>query len=318
MRVMWLCVALLVPAPGLAQTADVNAMVHQGVELRRAHRDLEALEVFQQAWAVSRAPRVLAQIGFAELALGRWVDAEVHLVEALGAGQDPWIAEHRGLVVEALGDVGRHVGSLDVRANVPGAVVRVEGREVGALPFARPVRVAAGTTSLEVSAPGHLPVRRSIVVAPDSLTRETVTLLAADAWTLGHLAPDGSGRIVPRGREPGATQRVLAWATAGGAVVALGIGVAALVVRNDAVSRWNSNACLVGGQTRQQNCGDEESTATTAGGVSVGGFVTSAALAVTSLVLFATAPARHGRAIASGFGCGVGPGEVGVTCGGRL
>ena len=40
-------------------------------------------------------------------------------------------------------DVGQHVGSLDVRGNVAGAEVRVEGRRVGSLPFARPVRVAA-------------------------------------------------------------------------------------------------------------------------------------------------------------------------------
>ena len=316
MRVMALCVALLVPGPAFAQTLDLNAMVHQGVELRRAHRDLEALEVFQQAWMVSRAPRVLAQIGFAELALGRWVDAEAHLVEALDAERDPWITEHRGLVEEALRDVGRHVGSLDVRANVPGAEVRVEGRRVGALPFTHPARVAAGTTTLEVSAPGHLPIRRSIVVGAGSLTRESVTLLGADAWTLGSLAPTDAA--VRGGREPGSTQRVLAWAAAGGAVLGLGIGVAALVVRNDAAARWNSNACLVGGQTRQQNCGDEESTATTAGGISVGGFVTGAVLAISSVVLFATAPARGGRPVASAFGCGVGPGAVGITCGGSL
>ena len=202
-------------------------------------------------------------------------------------------------------------------AMLAGLVVAIALGAPGAVSTASVAGTYRMAASVEVSAPGHLPIRRSIVVAPGSLARESVTLLGADAWTLGSLAPTDAA-AVPAGREPGSTQRVLAWAAAGGAVLGLGVGVAALVVRNDAAARWNSNACLVGGQTRQHNCGDEESTATTAGGISVGGFVTGAVLAISSVVLFATAPARGGRPVASAFGCGVGPGAVGITCGGSL
>jgi hypothetical protein len=262
----------------------------------------------------------MAQIAFAELALGRWVDAEAHLTEAHSAATDPWIAEHRGLLEEAMRDVGQHVGSLDVRGNVAGAEVRVEGRRVGALPFARPVRVAAGTTTLEVGAPGYLPVRRSIVVAPASLTREAVSLLGLDV-PFGTPPPPALDDVRPPPATPhdvGATMRTLGWTAAGGALVGVGIGVAALAVRNDAVGRWNDNACLANGRTRLENCGDEQDTAVTMGAVSVAGWVTGAALAVTSAVLFVTAPSSAGRARAGSFGCGIGPGDVGVTCGGTL
>jgi hypothetical protein len=322
MRVMGLMFALvaLTSTTAGAQTLDVNALVHQGVELRRSRRDLEALEVFQQAWEASHAPRVMAQIGFAELALGRWVDAEAHLIEAHSAATDPWIAEHRDLLEDAMRDVGQHVGSLDVHGNVAGAEVRVEGRRVGALPFARPVRVAAGTTTLEVGAPGYLPVRRSIVVTPTSLTRETVTLLAVDA-AFGTPPPPPLDVVNPPGAAPsdsGSTMRALGWTAAGGALLGVGIGVVALVVRNDAVARWNGDACLAGGRTRLENCGDDQDTAATMGALSVAGWVTGAALAATSVVLFMTAPASAGRARAGGFRCGIGPGDVGVTCGGAL
>lgn len=321
MRVMGLIVALMaLTSTAGAQTLDVNAMIHQGVELRRERRDREALEVFQQAWEASHAPRVMAQIGFAELALGRWVDAEAHLIEAHSAATDPWIAEHRGLLEEAMRDVGQHVGSLDVRGNVAGAEVRVEGRRVGSLPFARPVRVAAGTTALEVGAPGYLPVRRSIVVTAASLTREAVALLAVDA-PFGAPPPpplDDVRSPAAGSHDVGPTMRALAWTAAGGAVLGVGIGLAALVVRNDAVERWNGDACLARGRTRLENCGDEQDTAVTMGAVSVAGWVTGAALAVTSVVLFVTAPTSAGRARAGSFGCGIGPGDVGVTCGGTL
>lgn len=306
MRVTILCAALLAPVGALAQTVDVNAMIHEGVELRRAHRDLEALTIFQRAWEASRAPRALAQVGFAELALGRWVDAEAHLDEVLDA-RDPWIEEHRELVVEALHDVRRHVGSLDVRANVAGAEAWIEGERMGPLPFAHPVRVPAGTAAVEVTAPGYLPVRRRVEVSAGRLSRETVTLVSTTR-------PIG---VAPAVEAPGRTQRMLAWAAAGGAAVAFGVGVAGLVVRNNAVGRWNDDACLAGGRTRQQNCGDEESRAVSAGAVSIGGFVVGAALAVTSAVIFATAPSRRGRDVAR-FGCGVGPGDLGVACGGSL
>ncbi|MBK6534399.1 MAG: hypothetical protein IPF99_33995 [Deltaproteobacteria bacterium] len=127
MRVLGVIAALVaLTSTAEAQSPEVNALVHQGVELRRERRDREALEVFLRAWEVSHAPRVMAQIGFAELALGRWVDAEAHLVEAHSAATDPWITEHRELLEEAMREVGRHMGSLDVRGNVAGAEVRVE------------------------------------------------------------------------------------------------------------------------------------------------------------------------------------------------
>jgi hypothetical protein len=314
--------ALLVPLPAWGQTPDVNAMVHQGVELRRAHRDVEALQVFQHAWELSQAPRVLAQIALAELALGRWVASEGHLLDALGADHDPWISEHRAVLDGALENVRQHIGSLDVYANVPGAEVRLEGRRVGAVPFVRPARVLAGTTTLEVTAPGYLPVRRSVVVVPGSLSRETVTLLAVDgtASPIETAGTDVSTGVPVAAGDGGATstRRVLAWTAAGSSLLVLGLGAVALVVRNNAADRWNARTCITGPRTREENCGSDRESAQGAEALSITGFAASGALAVVSAVLFITEPAGRERATARRFGCGVGPGDVGVTCGGTL
>ncbi len=58
--------------------------------------------MFQRAYALSPTPRVTAQLGFAEQAVGAWSDASVHLHAAAAAQTDPWINNHRVLITQAL------------------------------------------------------------------------------------------------------------------------------------------------------------------------------------------------------------------------
>ncbi len=303
MRAMVVTLSLLATGTAQAQTAEVQGLVRAGLDLRRERRDEEALATFRRAWELSHGPRERAQMGFAEQALGRWTDAEDHLREALSASTDPWVAERREVIEEALTEVDAHLGTLEVRGNVPGAEVRIDGRIVGALPFARPVRVRAGRVSMEVSAAERVAVRREVRVRAHELTRETVELAPA-------VAPQTA-----RGGVSGA--RVMAWIAAGGAALGAGVGVAGLLLRNDAALRWNSDACLAGGRTRQDNCADELAAGERNAVMTGIGFGVGGALAVTSAVLFATMPAEGTRGMA-GPVCGPGPGSIGVACGGTL
>src|SRR5436190_8859003 len=98
----WMLVlALIAPAIAQAQTDDPDALIQQGLDLRREHRDDEALAVFRRSHELRPSARALAQIALAEQATGRWVDAREHLTEAL-AMDDPWIAERRGPLGESL------------------------------------------------------------------------------------------------------------------------------------------------------------------------------------------------------------------------
>lgn len=293
---------LLATSTARAQTAEVQGLVRAGLDLRRERRDEEALAAFQRAWELSHGPRERAQMGFAEQALGRWTDADTHLREALSASTDPWVAERREVIEEALREVDAHLGTLEVRGNVPGAEVRLDGRVVGALPFARPVRVGVGRVAMEVVAPQRVTVRREVRVRARELTRETV-----------ELAPAASP--APRAGMSGA--RVMAWVAAGGAAVGLGVGVAGLLLRNDAASRWNSDACLVGGRTRRDNCAAELAAGERNELMTGVGFGVGGALAVTSAVLFLTMPAGRSTGMAR-LVCGPGPGSIGVACGGAL
>ena len=68
---------------------DGEAHVQRGITLRREHRDADALVEFEQAYVLARNAENQAQFALAEMALGRWVDAELALVDALGAATDP-------------------------------------------------------------------------------------------------------------------------------------------------------------------------------------------------------------------------------------
>ena len=103
--------------------------------------------------------------------------------------------------------------------------------------------------------------------------------------------------------------------------VGLAMGVGALVARNDAADAFNTprnghNCAVVGGSVVTPaglDCAGPYGTATTMQTVSVVGFVGGGLFAAAGAVLLVTAP-RRAEGIA--LRCGVGPGDVGVSCAG--
>lgn len=176
-----LCLAVAMTLCPLAAGAQpVQELVRQGFEARRALRDDEALARFQQAQALEPSAMVLAQIALAELALGRWRDADAHLREALAATGDPWIARNLDGLQAARARVDEHLGSLELYGGVDGAEVSVDGEVVGRLPLARPLRWSVGRITVRVRAAGYAPVERATVVHPRELTRESVAQRAEE------------------------------------------------------------------------------------------------------------------------------------------
>src|SRR5580704_11727693 len=96
---------LLVAGTARAQPSDPEPLVKEGIELRRLHRDADALEAFRRAFALAPAPRTLAQIALAEQALGRFVDAEADLQRAISSGEDPWIRRSARALEVGLADI---------------------------------------------------------------------------------------------------------------------------------------------------------------------------------------------------------------------
>jgi hypothetical protein len=156
-------------------------LIAEGLGLRERGQDLEALARFERAYELRAVPRTMAQRGLAEQALGRWLDAELHLESALETKNDAWIKQHRRTLETSLASVRSRLGTIQVQGGQPGAEVRLEGKLVGRVPLAAPLRAIAGQVTLEVSLDGYYPVRREVAVTGGSISTETIELVAAPA-----------------------------------------------------------------------------------------------------------------------------------------
>jgi serine/threonine-protein kinase len=159
------------PAPETAET-----LLRRGVELRRQHRNEEALAAFRRALATSPSPIARAQIALAEQALGQWLEADSDLAAVLGGPDDPWIAKNRGALEEARTEIARHLGWLTVDVEPAAANVSIDGKP--AAPGTE-VRTKAGEMLVEASAPGHVVSSRRVEVQPNAHVRVVLTLAAA-------------------------------------------------------------------------------------------------------------------------------------------
>src|SRR5262245_36591458 len=181
----FVAVAAVLMGASAAHAAGTNAatnkeeddLIKQGVDARRKQDDAAALELFTKAYAIRQSPRAVAQMGLAEIALGRWVKAEAHLEEALAATGDPWIKKNGKVLSDSLARVRQEVGLLEVLGGPAGAEVVIAGEPQGTLPLAKPIHVrAAADVRFELRAPGHETAVRTVRVTGGQLTRETVTL----------------------------------------------------------------------------------------------------------------------------------------------
>lgn len=318
---------LSLPLPAAAQApadpyADADRLERQALASWDAERPAEALPVLERAVQGPHRPRTTAQLGLLEARLGRWVRAEAHVQEALGA-PDAWVRENRERIERALERIRSRVASLELECNVPGATVWIADEQIGALPHARPLRVPVGSTPVEVRAEGHLPVVLRVTVDAGQTAHERATLVpvapaapAVTTVTVPAVPAPAPVTPVPAAPVGISTGRVLAWVSVGaGSLLLVGGGVA-FGVQRAAASDFDSTAnnCRpAGGVMPSMNCASLQTTnenASVAMAVLFGG---AALFAGVAAVLFATSPATTPRPTA--LRCGPGPGTAGVACG---
>lgn len=280
-----------------------EALLREGVELRRAGHDVDALDRFSRAYAASQSPIALAQMGLAEQALGRWVPSEAHVREALASRGSAWIEQNRAPIEAAYAVIARHVGSLEIDGTPRGAAVVIHGERVATLPLDSPVRRLAGRVSVVVTAVGYRPAARTVSIVAARVAHEHFDLERSDGY--GYLL------------------RPVAVASAGLSVVALVTGVVAAAVREDAVVTYNTDPSCPGASLPRQpaGCLARLETGNSMAAVEVAGFVTAGVLAVTSASLwyFALRPASNtlaarARGRIARIACGAGPGLFGIAC----
>jgi hypothetical protein len=158
---------LLTAALTRAQSAGEQASVHfdRGLELVQEQQYPEAAVEFERAYDLTRVVAVLYNLGMAYAAAGRPVEAADALTRYLAGADKSSTAVERERVEAELQRQQARIGSVTFEVEPSGALVVVDGRELGVSPLRGPVRLSIGDHRVEVSRVEHEPVNRLLKVS---------------------------------------------------------------------------------------------------------------------------------------------------------
>jgi len=275
-----LVVGLLVGLAGTARAEDSpEALIKQGVEMRRQGDDAKAHGYFKRAYELSQTPRAAAQLGLVEQALSYFLDAQGHLAEAL-ASDDAWVAQHRKVLETSLTTVRGHLGQITVRGAPAGTTVEVGGRAAVALASGGIVWVNPGTTALVFNAAEHEPAARNATVAAGASIELDVELpavarpVAAAPSAAEPVAATAAATVQKAGppaagEDHGRALRVAGLTTAG---AGLGIGVAGAVIYSIGRSKLDAiNSDATAGKPYNESNGNYQTYGDLGLGLMIGG-----------------------------------------------
>jgi len=239
MRICW-CLLHVVLLLGLtkAQAAvdeplaeGARAQFAHGIELADQGDYQGALQAFSAAYSASPHFAVLYNIGQAQVALGRPLEAVATLSRYLREGQDNVQPERRREVEEQIKLLESFLVELDVTTDRSGATITVDGREAGRTPLAEPVRLTAGshkiTAGLDGSATASSVASQQPEVCPPLLNPPPIL----EARPAAQPVPVRSG-----------LRRALPYALAGTGV-ALGAGALGIYLwKRGEYERWQTGA----------------------------------------------------------------------------
>jgi hypothetical protein len=306
------------------------ALMRRGLDLRQKGQDEAALQEFRRAYELSKTGHALAQIALAEQALGRWLEAESHLIEALTL-RESWIGKNKKHLDQALNDIQGHLGSLELPGEAKAGTVKVDGVQMATLPLTAPLRVPAGSVALEVQAPGYLPIIRNVVVPARGLAREHLSFVAIPvAKPLSRVIPPPQIGVGAETTE--VVARPLAARPTWGPARTVGVilGVAALgalsagayfhVIHESRAKSYKSNGCE--SDNPPADCKSQYDSIHMDGYIAIGGYAGGAVLAGLATYLLVRSPSPSTDQVATAatgfrFQCSPAAG-LGVTCAGRF
>lgn len=138
----------------------------RGLELAGQADYEAALREFAEAYAISPHFAVLYNIGQAQLALGRPLEAIESLSKYLRDGQEQVPPARRQDVQSQIALLESLFAELTITTDQPGALIAVDGREVGRTPLYQSIRLATGTHKVSAALEGLAAITRTVTLAP--------------------------------------------------------------------------------------------------------------------------------------------------------
>jgi PEGA domain len=187
-----------------------------------------ALAEFAKAQQLAPNYRILYNIGQVQAERHDYVAAVRTLTDYLAQGGAELPEERRTQVQNEITSLKTKISELDVKSNVAGAEVSVDGVSMGLLPLSTPLLVSAGSRRITVSKRGYATVERTIIVTGDDETQVEVPLEPLSSAAQGK--NKASGAELPQRDGPSNTGTWVSVAATG--VFASGAAVFGLMARS--------------------------------------------------------------------------------------
>lgn len=179
-------VATLAPSRALATNPPLveSSPEERASELKRqgdAHvaalRYTDAIAAYDASYAIVPNPAVLFNKGRALQALGLYPEA-LDAFERFSRDASPELRAKVPGLETIVAELRGKVVALTVSSNARGARIVLRGREIGVTPLAKPVSVAGGHATIELTADGFFPSRREVDLPGGGAAVIDITLTA--------------------------------------------------------------------------------------------------------------------------------------------
>jgi tetratricopeptide (TPR) repeat protein len=250
------------PAPGDDATAQAAQSFDVGIRLLGEQNWAGALAAFERAYALVPNYVVLFNIGQCLKELHRYPEALETFQRYLEEGGEAIRPDRRQQAEAAIVELRLFISNVRLAANVEGARLRVDGRDVGTSPLPGPLVLGAGHHVVEATASGHRDARAEFDLGGGD-DREVVLTLEP----LETVAPPQVPETPETPEPPGEWyEDWLGWTLAGGGLGLAGAGAyflwygadrdaqadelidihAAQIARDDAKMGWAVGGSLLG------------------------------------------------------------------------
>ena len=161
---------------GASNSAAAVRHYEEGVKAAKSARWNSAYEEFLAAWKLKQHYQIAANLGRAELKLGKYRDAAEHLAYFLR--EAPHVDEAERAAAQAMLDEARaKVVALTILVDRAGAEVLVDGVAIGKAPLGQEVFVEPGRRTVEARLGGLENDRKALDIGPGSTRRVLLTLV---------------------------------------------------------------------------------------------------------------------------------------------
>lgn len=137
-----------------------------------------ALAAYQKAFELVNNPKIYFPIATAEEKLGRTADAANHYRKFLAGAGDVG-DKLRADAEKRLENLKLEIGVLALAVTPEGAIVSIDGNNVGTAPLTEPVFLAPGEYTLNITADGYKPLEQKLAIEAGSESERSFELESA-------------------------------------------------------------------------------------------------------------------------------------------